>query len=1071
MSKLKFTALLFVAFSIQLFSQNNSPLVRFPALNPDGSKIAFSYQGDIWTVPSSGGAASRLTIHEAYESNPKWSIDGKSIAFSGDRFGNNDIFVITTEGGAPKRITYNSAGDAVSCWTNDGNLLFTTSREFKQVERELEIYSVSSKGGASQRILDALGYEPRLSPNGRYIAFVRRTNTVFREDYKGPANRDIWIYDTKLKAYSKISPSESNDFNPVWKDNNTLYYVSAESGRYNIYKIKIGDDGKANGNPEAITNYKDEAVRCFDVSADGSKLVFEKDENVYLMNTEDGSSQKVKINVADDNRFDPYEFKTFSKDATEYKVSPNGKYSAIVIHGEIFVMENDKEKNRAINLSNHPYRDMNVDWLSDSTIVFISDREGQYDLYLVRSADENQTNIFKTLKREVIRLTNTDVDETNPVISPDGKQITFLRGAGELIVAAISADGKLSNEKKLLEGWATPSGISWSPDSKWLAYSISDLYFNDEIFIHAADNSQKSVNISMHPRGDYSPVWSADGSKLGFLSGRNNRNNDVWFVWLNKEDWQKTKQDWDEKDDSEKKEDKKDKDKDSIKVKPIKIDLENIHERLTQVTSLPGDESNIAISKDGETFFYVAKNSSADGSDLYSVKWNGKDVKEMTKGGANPGGVSTDKEGKYVYYFKSGGTLNRIEAKGDKSETLPYNAKMKIDYNVETEQIYEEAWRAIRDNFYDPQFHGNDWETLHDKYKSRCLKASTKNDFREMFNYMLGELNASHMGMYGSDKRIETQTETTGQLGVELIPTGNGMKVLRVIPNTPADREKSKLSVDDVIVSVDGNPFDTEADFYSLLTNKVDEKTILEVKGKDGAEREVIIRPVSNIRNELYEEWVKERRKLTDKYSGGRLGYVHIEGMSIPSFEIFERELTAAGEGKEGLVIDVRFNGGGWTTDYLMTVLNYKQHAYTIPRGATDNLERDHKKFRDYYPLGERLIFSAWLKPSITLCNEDSYSNAEIFSHAYKTLGLGTLVGMPTNGSVISTGGKDLIDGSMVRLPGRGWYVKATDKNEELGPAVPDIIVENTPDAKAKGEDQQLKTAVDELLKQIDSKK
>jgi C-terminal processing protease CtpA/Prc len=190
----------------------------------------------------------------------------------------------------------------------------------------------------------------------------------------------------------------------------------------------------------------------------------------------------------------------------------------------------------------------------------------------------------------------------------------------------------------------------------------------------------------------------------------------------------------------------------------------------------------------------------------------------------------------------------------------------------------------------------------------------------------------------------------------------------------------------------------------------------------------------------------------------------------MPSFERFERELTARGLGKEGIVIDVRFNGGGWTTDYLMTILNYKQHAYTIPRGAAKDLKKESKKFRDYYPLGERLPFAAWTKPSIALCNQNSYSNAEIFSHAYKNLGIGTLVGMPTFGAVISTGARGLIDGSFVRMPGRGWYVKADDKNMDFYPAVPDIIVENAPDAKAKGNDEQLKKAVEELLKQIDNK-
>jgi len=707
--------------------------------------------------------------------------------------------------------------------------------------------------------------------------------------------------------------------------------------------------------------------------------------------------------------------------------------------------------------------------------------DNNYEMYLAKSSDKNQPNIFKSLKHEITRLTNTPGDESSPVVSNNGKMIAYVRGMDkrEFIVADISADGKLSGEKILRNGWASPGNITWSPDNKWLAYSYDDLYFNTEVFIHAADNSGGPVNVSMHPRDDSNPFWSADGSKLGFTSARNSRNTDIWFVWLKKDDWEKTKSDWDEKeapaaDKPAANKDEKSKDaaakKEEPKVKPVQIDFENIHERVVQVTNFPGDEGNFTISKDGETFYYTGNSSTAKGRDLYSIKWDGKDLKEITKGGSNPSGVSIDREGKYLYYVKTGGALNRVDIKADKSESLPYSAKMKIDYTAEREQIFEEAWRAIRDGFYDPQFHGKDWNALHDKYKELCVISSTTNDFADMFNFLLGELNSSHQRLTAPE-RAETQKDATGLLGVELMPEKDGMKVVRVIPNSPADKSASKLFAGDLITAVDGNKYKADVNFYSLLNTTVDEKTLLAIKSKDGREREVAIRPVASERQLLYQEWVLARKKLVDKYSNGRLGYIHIQGMDMPSFEVFERELTAAGYGKEGLLVDVRYNGGGSTTDYLMTVLNYKQHAYTIPRGASDNLEKDKLKFRDYYPIGERLVFAAWTKPSIALCNEGSYSNAEIFSHAYKTLGIGKLVGVPTNGSVISTGGKGLIDGSMVRLPFRGWYTKATDKNQELGPAVPDIIVNNSIDWIAKGVDEQLKVAVDELLKEIDSKK
>ncbi|KAF0151258.1 MAG: peptidase S41 [Ignavibacteria bacterium] len=1096
---MKRTVLLIFLISAQLIFAQENLLLRFPALNNNGSQIAFSFQGDIWTVPTAGGKAARLTIHEAYEANPKFSPDGKQIAFSGTRYGNNDLFVIPAEGGIPKRLTFHSAADNISSWANDGNILFSTNREFNQIERPMEIYSVSSKGGTEWRVLDAVGFEPIASPDGRFIAFVRGDiNPVAREDYRGPSNRDIWLFDTKTKKYSKLVGFETNDVMPQWIDAKTIFFLSSNDGNYNIYKIIIDENGKAVSKPEQLTKFDDHSIRHLSVSGDGSAMIIERDKNIYISKTSKIDFKKVDVSISADDRFDPVEFKTMTNGLTEYAVSPNGKLIAFSVRGELFVKEADKDKNRSVNLSDSPFRDIDAAWLSDTTLVFASDSEdSNYELYLVKSEDKSQPNIFKSLKHELIRLTKTDEDETSPVISGDGKKIAYTRGKDkkQFVVANIDANGKLSNEIILIESWTAPSGVAWSPDNKWLAYSLDDLYFNEEVFIHAADNSSKPVNVSMHPRGDSNPFWSADGTKLGFLSSRSGQNaitgglnftRDVWFAWLKKEDWEKTKSDWDEKEPvkeptaspekpalAKDSKDEKSKDgnakKEAQKVKPIQIDFENIHKRLVQVTNFPGDESNVVISKDGETFFYVGGSSTAKGGrDLYSVKWDGKDLKELSKGGSNPGSVTMDKDGKYLYYTKAGGSLTRHDIKGDKAELLPYSAKLKIDYPAERKQIFEEAWRAIRDGFYDPQFHGYNWNSLKKKYEELCLIASTPIDLRDMFNNMLGELNSSHMGFTAAE-RAETQRDATGLLGVELLPSKEGMKVLRVIPETPADKSNSKLAAEELITAVDGHSFESQ-NFYELLNNKVDEKILLTVKAKDGKEREIVIRPTNMLRQQLYQEWVNERRKLVEKFSGGRLGYIHIQGMDFVSFETFERELTAAGYGKEGLVIDVRYNGGGSTTDYLMTILNYKQHAYTIPRGASNNLERDKKKFSDYYPTGERLVFAAWMKPSIALCNEGSYSNAEIFSHAYKTLGIGKLVGVPTNGSVISTGGKGMVDGSFVRLPFRAWFTKGTDKNQELGPAVPDIIVENSVDWTAKGIDEQLKTACDELIKQIDSK-
>ncbi len=1070
-------------FLLSVKADDNTTFARFPSLSPDGSTIAFSYQGDIWTVPVNGGKAFRLTIHQAYESNPKWSPDGKKIAFSSNRFGQNDIFIVNSEGGIPKRITNHSAGNILSDWSSSGKLLFQSNRNYRQVEWEFELQCISAQGGTPSRLIDAFGREPVISPNGRFIAFVKGECRIEREQYKGSANKDIWLYDTQLKTYKKHTSFVGQDYHPVWGSNNVLYFISSRNEKYNIFSLEIDKNGNSLAKPKQITYEKTDQIRFFDVSNDYKTIIFEKDVNLYSVSTEGGAIKKIIIDIATDYRFDPFETKTFSDKISEYEVSPNGKYSAFIIHGEVFITENDKKKSLTKNLSNSPQREKNISWLNDSALIFSSDRNGQYDLFMVKSSDNKQTNLLKSLKHQIIQLTKGDEDERYAKVSIDGKKIVFIRGGNfgkmKFIVADIDKNGLISNEKVLLEDWSAPDRVKWSPDSRWLAYSKEDLTFNAEIYILAADGSQKPVNVSMHPRRDYSPIWSSDGSKLGFISARNNLNDDIWFVWLKKEDSQKTSKDWEEEEDEEKpkepvvKKDEKSKRKEKGKdkseddeLKPIEIDFENIYERLVQLTSLSGDERNLAISKDGKTFYFSSLSPGNKEGDLFKIKWDKKELESVTKGGVNPRSVKIDNAGKFVY-MNLKGKLSRISTSGKEMESLPVAAKIKIDYKAELNQVFDEAWRTLRDGFYDPEFHGQNWDSLKLKFRPYCLKASTKTDFMYMFNTMLGQLNASHMGLYGSD-REKTQSEKTGLLGIDIRTLSTGVEIIRVVPDSPADKINSKLNKGDVILAVNGNFVNEKVNFWSLLANTVQEKILLQVKNKDGVQREVIIRPVSSLKNELYNEWVKDRRKLTEQYSGGKLGYLHIRGMDMTSFERFERELTAAGYGKEAIVIDVRYNGGGWTTDYLMAVLNVKQHAYTIPRGAESSLS-NNKKYRNYYPFSERLPFFVWNKPSIAICNAASYSNAEIFSHAYKNLDIGTLVGKPTFGAVISTGGLGLLDGSFVRMPFRGWFVKANDMNMDKEPARPDIDIDNSPDYRAKGVDEQLKKACEVLLEQIQS--
>ncbi len=540
-----FTFAIYLNLIITIFAQNSEPLLRTPSINNNGTEIAFSFQGDIWKANVDGTNPIRLTIHEAYESTPIWNYAGNKIAFTSNRWGGNDIFIINATGGTPKRLTYNSASDNLSDFTKSNRIIFSTSRVFRQVEWDHEINSVSANGGTPERIIDAVGDYAVESPNGKFIAYVKGYCRVAREAYKGSANKEIWLFNKDNNSFNKLTTYEGNDFNPKWAGNETIYFISSRSGKYNIHKLSIDANGNKIGDVKQITHFNNKSVRYIDISSDANTIVMETIGQVFTLNLKNNTLKEFKVKIGTDYRFDPIEHKSYSNQVTEFTVSPNGKYSLFTVRGEIFIKKNNKGTKRSVNLTNHPYKDEHPQWLNDSTVIFVSDRAGEYDLYLIKSADEKETDLFKTLKRKIIRITNTPENENWPIISPDKKKIVYEINTGKLVVADINKNGKITNSKYLLNGWAAPSGVVWSPDSKWIAYALENLEFNNDVFIHNIKRNE-ATNVSMHPLNDSGPVWSPDGTKLAFVSERNNRNEDIWFAWLNKKDWEKTKTDWDE---------------------------------------------------------------------------------------------------------------------------------------------------------------------------------------------------------------------------------------------------------------------------------------------------------------------------------------------------------------------------------------------------------------------------------------------------------------------------------------------------------------------------------------------
>ncbi|MHC4597893.1 MAG: S41 family peptidase, partial [Planctomycetota bacterium] len=700
------------------------------------------------------------------------------------------------------------------------------------------------------------------------------------------------------------------------------------------------------------------------------------------------------------------------------------------------------------------------------TLVFASDLDGQYDLFLLRSTDSEQENLAKTLKTETVRLTRTPHDEAGPRFSPDGKKIAFQRGRGDLVVREVEGEA----ETTILRGWNLHS-FRWSPDGRWFAFARTDDEYNTDVFVVPADGSGEPVNVSRHPDDDGSPVWFPNGRAIAFVSRRNRDDDDIWAVYLRKKDFEtdpaelwevwknggKKKEKEEEKEGGEESEADEAKEDEEEPPPEVVIDFDRIHRRLRQLTSLPGNETRPAVSPDSMTVAFAAEKAGKPG--LWTVNWDGSSLDDLASDVSPEGDLVWDADGVEIFLLTREGKLQAFKAKGGKKRTLAYEASLDVDVEATRRQIFREAWRLMATRFYDPAYHGADWNAARRRHEPLALAASHREDFLDAIRMMLGEINASHLGIYGP--REEGPTDETGLLGVDFDPDheGPGLRVAYVVDRGPADREESRLAPGDVILEVSNLAVEPRANLHRILNRTAGRRILLKVS--DGAEpateREVTIRPHSPRQesNARYEAWIDENRKRVKDKSSGRLAYLHIRGMSWPSFERFERDLYSAAHGKEGLLIDVRNNGGGWTADMLLTVLTVKRHAVTRSRGGGKG-----------YPQGRR-PFYAWTKPAATLCNEASFSNAEIFSHAFKTLGRGPLVGRPTFGGVISTGGARLLDGSWIRMPTRGWWVYPDGPDMELNGAVPDHNVVVTPDDEEAGRDPQLDKAVEVLLREL----
>jgi tricorn protease len=1078
-------------------------LANTPALSPDGAMLAFSWAGEIWTVPSAGGMARPITRNPSRDLQPRFSPDGKEIAFVSDREGSQQVFVMPVDGSdSPMQITFHTEGSLLQEYFPDGQSLLVSGVRDHYWYMPVRFFKVARDQRVAEELLfDDYGRDGSLSSDGKRLLFTREGTQWWRKGYRGSQSSQVWLYDLTTKTFRKLLEPEGGALFPLWKpEGKGFYFVAVNEGSFNLWEYEFETKQS-----KAITSLKDDSVVNPCLSKDGGTLVFRHLFDLYRYRPgKDDTPRKLTITRGGDGAPEKIDRRTLTS-AEQVAFSKDGLEIAFVAGGDLWVMDTELLEPKQVTNSPEEERDPVFSPEGDAILV-VSDQGGQSDIYRV---EKGEPAAFwwqnSTFKKE--RITNDADVESDLKWSPDGTKVGFVKQRGDICVM----DPKGKNAKVIVKSWDHPE-FDWSPDGQWLVYAQYDNDFNRDVYIVPVDQSKPPFNISRHPDVDSDPVWSPDGKTIAFTGRRGDNEVDIYYVFVKKDDDEKESRDRKiekavekitkaRKKGAAKKadEEKKDDETGKSEKKPVKvaIDFEGIHERVRHVALSDVTETQLFFSPDSKKLAFSATIDGRTG--LFTIEIP-DELKPKPLGTLPFTQARWLEQGNLVVGLSagspasfSGGGASAPTGAVSPTRTTPaprsadatasaggdgvyrVRARQEVDLAQKYRAAFELAWRHMRDGFYDEKLGNRNWDAIRRKYSDAAAVAPDPDGLATVVNLMLGELNGSHLGYFATTGRVTARPDpgagpttpatkwnvVTAHLGLRFAADykGPGLKVRDVVSNSPADQKKSKIEPGEIILSIDGTTIDPSMDLTKLLNGPIDRDIHLLVRDPAGKDRNITLRPVTfaAIDRLLYEQFIKNCRKAVDEASKGRLGYLHIRGMDFPSFHRFEQELYAVGSGKDGLIIDVRNNGGGSTTDHLLTALTQPVHAIAVPRGGGPGYPQDRK------------VYATWDKPIVVLCNQNSFSNAEIFSHAIKTLKRGQLVGVPTAGGVLSTGGTAIMDMGFLRMPFRGWHTINDGEDMELHGAVPDHVIWPQPGELSVGKDLQLNKAVEVLLREVDA--
>jgi len=1069
--RLSLVALIFLLAGAQLAAADSIPSFSQPAVSPDGSTIVFSSGGDLWSVPLAGGTAHLLVAHSAHESRPVWSPDGRSLAFVSTRTGNGDVYTFSFASGEVRRLTWDDEPEVVDAWSQDGRWIYFSSPSH-DVANMNDIYRVHPEGGtpvevSADRYVNEYFAAP--SPDGRTVAMTARgvvSAQWWRHGHSHMDESEIWLLAGGIYRRAGSGSGGVKEAWPLWSpDGRRLWFMSDRSGAENLWAEEIGDSGP--GAPAQVTRFTGGRLLWPTISGNGRAIVFERGLGIWRLDTATGAAAEVPITLEGSSAGPSLERRDVSSEANELALSPDGKKVAFVAHGEVFAAS-AQDGGRAVRVTNTPEAaEYQVVWAPDSRrLVYVSERDGDHKLWLYDFATGHEERL----------AAGPGVDDT-AFFSPDGKLLAFQRDRRELRVLDLATGKDRRLVQVLLD--SPPVGserpFAWSPDGRWIAVlGYGERMFRNILLVPAEGGEPRPVSFLANTNAD-DVTWSPDGTFLLYATTQRSEPGQLVRIDLLPRTPRFREDQFRDLFQPEKAEPEKSPGPEAVqktgekpaktppgkaaKPAPVEIVFDGIRQRAS-LLPVGLDIASLAIAPDGKSVALIATAAGQSNVWVYPLDElaTGPAVaRQVSSTPGDKGSVQLSPDSKEVWYLDGGSIVAAPLGKGEQ-RMLAVSAEVDVDFGREKLGIFDQAWRYLRDNFVDPGMHGVDWDAARAEYLPRAMAARTPDELRRLLTLMIGELNASHSGIRTPPAELK---RSTGRLALRFdaaqSEAAGKLRIREVLPQGPAAVTR-RIAAGDWLLAVDGKPVDSYTNLDELLDHTIGRQVRLTVAGgPDGAgSREVAVRPVDQKTEKglTYRAWVEANRAYVERVSGGRLGYVHMYDMGDASLAQLLIDLDVQNMTKQGVVVDVRNNNGGYVNAYAIDILSRRGYMGMTYRGFSLAPARTL--------LGQRALE----RPTVLVTNRHTLSDGEDFTEGYRALGLGKVVGEPTAGWIIYTSDIDLLDGSQVRLP----FIKITGahgEDMEMNPRPVDVYVEQPVGEGLSGRDSQLDEAVRVLLETL----